>query len=170
MLILGIDPGTAITGYGLCSVESDKIKVLDYGCIRTTSKENAALRLLKVYETLEQLIREKQPQHLAVEQLFFNKNVRTALIVGQARGVVLLAAAKANIPVWEYTPLQVKQAVTGYGQATKKQVQEMVRLFLNLSELPQPDDIADALAIAICHAHSFVFKMLGRKSEGDRIL
>ncbi len=165
MLIMGIDPGTALAGYGFCSFMHRKIKVVDYGCIRTSAKELPARRLALIFDAVEELLKLRQPDHLVIEQLFFNKNVRTALSVGQARGVILLAAARAGIPTWEYTPLQVKEAVTGYGRASKKQVQDMVRLLLNLSELPRPDDVADALAVAVCHAHSLRFNSLSAEGR-----
>lgn len=154
MIILGIDPGTAITGYGVVESIGMKFKTLDYGCIRTEADIPLEKRLEKVYTGLEILIKKWSPHHVAVEQLFFNKNVRTALTVGHARGVIILAAAHHKIPVSDYTPLQVKQAVVGYGRAEKQQVQQMVKTILNLRSLPKPDDAADALAIAICHAHS----------------
>ncbi|HEY8462537.1 MAG TPA: crossover junction endodeoxyribonuclease RuvC [Bacillota bacterium] len=154
MLILGIDPGTAIMGYGLVAQEGNRLKSVGYGSVRTESGLPTATRLLKLYRSLETLLGEYQPDAVAVEELFFNKNTRTALAVGQARGVILLAAASAGVEIFEYTPLQVKQGVVGYGRADKHQIQEMVKLLLGLAELPKPDDAADALAIAICHAHS----------------
>jgi crossover junction endodeoxyribonuclease RuvC len=154
MLILGIDPGTAIMGYGLVAQQGNRLKQIDHGVIRTEATLPLAARLLKLYRGLEGLIQEYRPDAVAVEELFFNKNTRTALAVGQARGVILLAAAQAGLEIAEYTPLQVKQGVVGYGRAEKLQIQEMVKLLLCLSELPKPDDAADALAIAICHAHS----------------
>ena len=154
MIILGIDPGTAITGYGVLSQEGNHLRRIAFGAIRTKADLPVASRLFQIYQQLQQLIQEYHPEAVAVEELFFNKNVRTALAVGQARGVVLLAAAAANVTIAEYTPLQVKQAVVGYGRAEKIQVQEMVRVLLCLPEIPKPDDAADALAIAICHAHS----------------
>lgn len=155
MIILGIDPGTAITGYGIVEFIGNRFKVIDYDKILTSNDLALASRLKLIYAKLEELIYKHKPDHLAVEELFFNKNTRTALSVGHARGVVLLAGANHNIPTFEYTPLQVKQAVVGYGRAEKKQVQEMVRVILNLEKIPKPDDVADALAITICHAHSF---------------
>jgi len=154
MLILGIDPGTAIMGYGLIEKRGNHLFPLDYACWRTPAHTPMAERLLMLYKELEVYIKEKQPHFVAVEELFFNRNTTTALTVGQARGIVLLAAAQAGIPVYEYTPLQVKQAVVGYGRADKKQIQQMVKGLLGLREVPKPDDVADALAIAICHAHS----------------
>ena len=154
MIILGIDPGTAITGYGLVSHEGNHLKRITHGVIRTSPELPMATRLSRIYQGLGELMAQYQPEVVAVEELFFNKNVRTALAVGQARGVILLSAATAGLEIAEYTPLQVKQAVVGYGRAEKMQVQEMVRVLLCLSEIPKPDDAADALAIAICHAHS----------------
>ena len=154
MIILGIDPGTAITGYGVLSQDGNHLRRITFGAIRTKADQPIAARLLQLYQQLGQLIQEYHPEAIAVEELFFNKNVRTALAVGQARGVILLAAEAAGVPISEYTPLQVKQAVVGYGRAEKIQVQEMVRVLLCLPQIPKPDDAADALAIAICHAHS----------------
>ena len=153
-MILGIDPGTAITGYGLVEKQGNHLKRIAFGAILTTPETPTALRLHQIYCQLKTIIEQYRPDMMAVEQLFFNKNVRTALTVGQARGVVLLAGAEAGLDIMEYTPLQVKMAVVGYGRAEKKQVQEMVRMLLCLNEIPKPDDAADALAIAICHAHS----------------
>jgi crossover junction endodeoxyribonuclease RuvC len=154
MIILGVDPGTAISGYGLILQEGNHIKRLAYGAIRTSSELPVAKRLQLIYSELLQIISQYRPDVVAVEQLFFNKNVRTALAVGQARGVIILAAVMSGLEVVEYTPLQVKLAVVGYGRAAKNQIQEMVRVLLCLGEIPKPDDAADALAIAICHAHS----------------
>jgi len=153
MIILGVDPGTAITGYGIVHVEGNKFNSLEYGCIYTEPDINSEKRLKIIYEKICALLEQYQPEQMAVEELFFNKNIRTALSVGQARGVILLAGALKGIKVSEYTPLQVKQSVVGYGRADKQQVQQMVRVFLNLREIPKPDDAADALAVAICHAH-----------------
>jgi crossover junction endodeoxyribonuclease RuvC len=154
MLVLGIDPGTAITGYGLVKGEDDELTLVAYGAITTSSDWPLPERLQRIYRELTALIEDQQPTAVAVEELFFSKNVRTALSVGQARGVALLAAANAGLPVHEYTPLQVKQAIAGYGRATKDQVQQMVRMLLALDSVPQPDDAADAIAVAICHIHS----------------
>jgi crossover junction endodeoxyribonuclease RuvC len=154
MLILGIDPGTAITGYGLVMGEGDDLTLVAYGAITTSSDWPLPERLQRIYRELTALIEDRQPTAVAVEELFFSKNVRTALSVGQARGVALLAAANAGLPIHEYTPLQVKQAIAGYGRATKDQVQRMVRMLLGLDSVPQPDDAADAIAVAICHLHS----------------
>ena len=154
MLVLGIDPGTAITGYGLVKGEGDDLTLVAYGAITTSSDRPLPERLQRIYRELTALIEDRQPTTVAVEELFFSKNVRTALSVGQARGVALLAAANAGLPIHEYTPLQVKQAIAGYGRATKNQVQQMVRMLLALDSVPQPDDAADAIAVAICHIHS----------------
>jgi crossover junction endodeoxyribonuclease RuvC len=154
MIVLGIDPGTAITGYGLVREENGQAVALAYGAITTPSDLSLPDRLKLLQRDLAAIVEQYQPDQSAVEQLFFNKNVRTALAVGHARGVILLTLAQANIPIYEYTPLEVKQAITGHGRADKGQVQQMVTLLLNLSKIPKPDDVADALAIAICHLHS----------------
>ncbi len=154
MRILGIDPGVAIVGFGVLDYVATKLTPVQYGCITTEANSDPALRLQQIYHTTLQLIDRYEPQAMAIEKLFFNRNVTTALAVGQARGVLLLAAKERGLAIAEYTPLQVKQAIVGYGQAEKKQVQEMVRMFLRLKDIPKPDDAADALAIAICHAHS----------------
>jgi len=154
VLILGIDPGTAITGYGLVREDDKGLALVDCGVITTPSDHPLPARLQVIYQGLADVIREHRPEAAAVEELFFSRNVRTALSVGQARGVVLLALADAGLPIHEYKPLQVKQAVAGYGGADKQQVQEMVRMLLNLDHVPQPDDAADAVAVAVCHIHS----------------
>ena len=154
MLILGIDPGTAITGFGILEEKASRIKALEYGAIKTEPDLDMAQRLKYIYNEVVQLFNQYHPEVLAIESLFFNKNVKTALTVGQARGVVLVAAANCGVEVAEYTPLQVKQAVVGYGRATKCQVQEMVKILLSLAKPPSPDDVADALAVGICHVHS----------------
>jgi crossover junction endodeoxyribonuclease RuvC len=155
MVIMGIDPGFAITGYGILNYEGNKFSVLDYGMISTEASMPLPQRLLAINNKLEELIGKYNPSAVAVEELFFNKNIKTALNVGHGRGVALLAAAKSGKDVFEYTPLQVKQAVVGYGRAEKSQVQQMVKAILNLPAIPKPDDVADALAVAVCHAHSF---------------
>ncbi|MGI5891733.1 MAG: crossover junction endodeoxyribonuclease RuvC [Bacillota bacterium] len=155
MIILGIDPGTATTGYGLIKVVGNKYKLLDYGCIRTPAHTPMPKRLKMIYTAMCRLLDENKPDQLAIEQLFFNSNTTTAISVGQARGVLVLAAAQRQIPVGEYTPLQVKQSIVGYGQAEKHQVKYMVGRFLNMKEPPRSDDAADALAIAICHSHYY---------------
>ncbi len=154
MLILGIDPGTAITGYGVIAHEGNHLRRVTYGVVRTEANLPMPARLRQIHHEITAIIDQYQPAVVAVEELFFNKNVRTALSVGQSRGVILLAAESAGLEIVEYTPLQVKQSVVGYGRAEKLQVQEMVRMLLCLTEIPKPDDAADALAIAICHAHS----------------
>ncbi len=155
MLVLGIDPGTAITGYGLVQENPDgSLACLAYGAILTPANMPMPQRLIELHSQLHELILLHRPQCGAVEKLFFQRNVRTALSVGQARGVVLLCLAQAGLQVGEYTPLEVKQAVAGYGGADKNQVQMMVKALLGLDSIPKPDDAADALAIAICHAHS----------------
>ena len=154
MRVLGIDPGTAITGYGLVEEVRGDLKLVAFGVIRTPADQPLPRRLQLIYHAVSDLAEEWEPEAAAVEELFFSRNVRTAMSVGQARGVVLLALADAGLDVAEYTPLAIKQAVTGYGNADKMQVQEMVRLLLELAEVPRPDDAADALAVAICHLHS----------------
>lgn len=151
---MGIDPGTAATGYGLIKKLPDKLKIIDYGCLKTEPKFSTAERLKQIDQQLTKLIKKYKPQRIAVEDIFFFKNLKTAIKVSQARGVILARAAQPKVSVIEYTPLQIKQAVTGYGRADKKQVQKMVKMLLNLKEIPQPDDAADALATAICCAHS----------------
>jgi len=153
MKIIGIDPGTAIIGYGI--INSGKIlELIDYGCITTSINLSTAERLEKLHKELEVLIKKHKPEIVAVEDIFFFKNLKTAIKVSQARGVILLTIAQNKIPVAEFTPLQIKQAVACYGRAEKAQVQKMVKVLLNLKEIPRPDDAADALAIAICCAHS----------------
>jgi crossover junction endodeoxyribonuclease RuvC len=154
-LILGLDPGTATTGYGLVSENSEGgLQAIEYGTIQTPAGLPDPERLVSLHQRLREIILLHRPEGCAVEKLFFQKNVRTAISVGQARGVILLALAESNLTIGEYTPNEVKKAVTGYGSADKRQVQEMVRILLNLSEIPKPDDAADALAIAITHLHS----------------
>lgn len=154
VLILGVDPGLAITGYGLVDYQGHQFRPVAYGCIRTTPDQPPHLRLHQLFNGIKHLIHEQQPHCLVVEELFFNRNVSTAMMVGQARGVILLAGAEAGVSVYEYTPLQVKQAVVGYGRAEKGQVQYMIRVILNLAEIPRPDDVADALAVAVCHGQN----------------
>ena len=154
MRVLGIDPGTATTGYGVVEEVGGDLTSLAFGVIRTPAGQPLPARLQSIYRAVRALATEWQPAAAAVEELFFSSNVRTAMSVGQARGVTLLALADAGLDVAEYTPLTVKQAVTGYGNADKMQMQEMVRLLLGLAETPRPDDAADALAVAICHLHS----------------
>lgn len=155
MIILGMDPGLAILGYGVIDYQKgNQYTVLDYGCVFTKAHTPMPERLMKLADGVQALCQKFQPDAIAMEELFFNKNVTTAIAVAQARGVILQQAARYSSELYEYTPLQVKQAVVGYGRADKHQVQEMMRLQLHLAEIPQPDDAADALAIAICHANS----------------
>ncbi len=154
MKILGIDPGIAIVGFGVIEYDGFKFKTIDYGAITTPAHTPLPARLKMVYDDMNYVIEKFKPDQVAIEELFFNNNAKTAIAVGQARGVLILAAENKKIPVYEYTPLQVKQGVVGYGRADKKQVQQMVKAMLSLHEIPKPDDTADALAIAVCHAHT----------------
>ncbi len=156
MRIMGIDPGIAIVGFGFVDKAGSKLTPVQYGSIQTPANTDPAERIKDIYDAMLQLIDKYKPDAVAVEKLFFNRNVTTAFTVGQARGVILLSAVQRGLKIGEYTPLQVKQAVVGYGKAEKHQVQEMVKIFLKLKEVPKPDDVADALAVAICHAHSSV--------------
>ena len=154
-LVLGIDPGTATTGYGFVRQrEDDSLEAVAYGVITTPAKMPAHERLIQIYEEINKLLLLHRPQRCAVEKLFFQRNVTNAIAVGQARGVVMLALAQAGMEPAEYTPNEIKLAVTGYGSAGKRQVQEMVRMLLELSSIPRPDDAADALAVAITHIHT----------------
>ena len=155
MLILGIDPGYAIVGYGVIDYIGNKFKIVEYGAITTESNQNMNERFKSIHDDLNTIIERTKPEFLAIEELFFNSNQKTAINVAQARGVLLLSALNHGISVHEYTPLQVKQAVVGYGRAEKKQVQLLVKSILGLEKVPKPDDTADALAIAVCHAHSY---------------
>ena len=153
MRILGIDPGTGILGFGVIDASpGGKVVLVDGGVIRTPVKQEDSLRLNTIYDELTEIIKEHKPEVMSVEKLFFAQNVTTAMSVSQARGVVLLCGVQNNLTLFEYTPLQIKQAITGYGKADKKQMQEMVRVILGLHEVPKPDDCADALAAAICHS------------------
>ena len=161
MIFLGIDPGTAITGYGFIRENKDgNLEVVDYGVITTGSKLPLEERLLKIYKELEELILLHNPSTGAVEKVFFSTNAKTAMSVGHARGVILLVLAKNGVPLADYSPMDVKQAVVGYGIADKNQVQQMVKAILNLDDIPRPDDAADALAVAICHYHSYRYNNL----------
>jgi len=153
-IIIGIDPGIADTGYGVIEVSGSNLKCLDYGSIKTKAGNKLSLRLHKLHTELDILIKKYQPAIISVEELFFCNNAKTALIVGQARGVILLAIEQNKTPLVEFTPLQIKQAVSSFGGADKKQVQRMVKLILNLKTIPQPDDAADALAAAICASNT----------------
>lgn len=152
MRIIGIDPGTGILGFGIIEVARGKAGLVDAGVIRTPVKEDDAVRLQIIFKELTAIIKEAKPMEMSVEKLFFAQNVTTAMTVAQARGVVLLCGKQAGLAIYEYTPLQIKQALTGYGRAEKQQIQEMVRVVLQLKETPKPDDCADALAAAITHS------------------
>jgi len=154
MIILGIDPGLAIVGYGIITFERNKFTTIDYGAITTPAHTPVEDRLLKIYKDMHLLIEQYKPEDLAIEELFYNTNQKTVISVCEARGVILLSAKQKKLNINEYTPLQVKQSVVGYGRAEKIQVQTMVKNLLKLDKIPKPDDAADALAIAICHAHS----------------
>lgn len=165
MIVLGIDPGMAIVGYGVVEEKNRVLKPIDYGVITTPSTMEVPQRLITIYDAVQELITRFQPDEVAIEELFFNKNVKTAITVGHARGVAVLAAAKTGLNLYEYTPLQVKQSVVGYGRAEKSQVQQMVKALLSLEEIPRPDDAADALAVAICHIHcADMGRKYGRRS------
>ena len=155
MRILGIDPGTGILGFGVIDVDKGEPRLVDAGVIRTPVNEDDAVRLLTIYEELTEIIALNKPQVMSVEKLFFARNVTTAMTVSQARGVVLLTGMQAGMEIHEYTPMQIKQAITGYGKADKKQMQEMVRIILKLKAIPKPDDAADALAAAITYCQHF---------------
>ena len=154
MRILGIDPGYAIVGFGIIEHERNSFRTVGYGAITTKAGIELSRRLEIIYDDLNNVIQKYSPDVMAIEKLFYNTNAKTAIEVCEARGVTLLAAQKNFLPIFEYTPLQVKQSLVGYGRADKKQVQEMTKSFLNLNEIPKPDDTADALAIAVCHAHT----------------
>ncbi len=176
MRILGIDPGFAIVGYGVIDYIGGKFKIVEYGAITTEAGEEMNSRFKTIHDDLNTIIERTKPEFMAIEELFFNSNQKTAINVAQARGVLLLSALNHGVRIYEYTPLQVKQAIVGYGRADKKQVQYLTKTMLNLKEVPKPDDTADALAIAVCHAHSYNPRMarqikarpLGRAvTEGD---
>lgn len=154
MRILGIDPGYAIVGWGVVDYNNNKFSPVDYGAVLTKAGTPFEKRLEIIYDDITAIIERYKPEAMSIEKLFFNTNEKTAIDVSQARGVTLLAAVKSGIEIFEYTPLQVKQSVVGYGRAEKKQVQEMTRIILNLQKIPKPDDTADSLALAICHGHS----------------
>ncbi len=168
MRTLGIDPGTARLGFGLVD-DADEFRCVAFGVVETASSLAMPLRLVELSDAIEGLIRQHRPTALAVEQLFFARNVTTAMTVGQARGVVLLAAARAGITVAEYTPSEVKQAVAGYGKADKVQMQEMVRILLELDRVPHPDDAADALAVALCHQQTAPFLNRIANQQGSSV-
>ena len=164
MVVLGIDPGYAILGYGVLETDGVRLRALDYGVIETEQRQPFPARLEKLYMGVRELCSLYQPAHVAFEELFFARNAKTAIQVGSGRGVVLLAAQQQGVPLYEYTPMQIKLAVTGSGHADKKQVQQMVRILLKLKEVPRPDDAADALGVAICHANT-----MGPAAEEFRI-
>ncbi len=157
MIIIGIDPGYAITGFGVLEYEGNHFKLIESGSIQTKAGIPLPTRIAKIYDDMNGLIEKYKPDAIAIEELFFNRNTTTAIGVAQGRGAVLIAAAKTSTPIYEYTPLQVKQGVTGYGRADKKQVQMMVKTVLGLEKVPKLDDTTDAIAIGICHAHSHRF-------------
>lgn len=167
MIVIGIDPGTALTGYGIVEETTDgQLAAIQYGAIETSAEQTLDKRLQIIYKALSKILILHRPQTGAVEKLFFQRNVRTAMSVGQARGVAMLALAEAGVEVAEYTPMEVKQAVTGYGGADKNQVQQMVRAILSLDVAPQPDDVADALAVAICHINSSHWEKMIQANKG----
>ncbi len=154
MIILGIDPGYAIVGIGVIEYVGNKFRPIEYNAITTSASSVTSLRLLRIKEEIGGFLNKYKPDAVAIEELFFNNNAKTAIAVAQARGVLVAETAAMGIPVYEYTPLQIKQSVTGYGRAEKGQIQQMVKMLLGLNAIPKPDDAADALAVAICHAHS----------------
>ncbi|MHB0978536.1 MAG: crossover junction endodeoxyribonuclease RuvC [Thermoleophilia bacterium] len=162
--ILGIDPGTASTGYGLVAQRGNRLELVEFGVVRTSAELELHERLDLIFDGLGEIVARHRPAEVAVESLFFNVNARTAFAVGQARGVAMLACSRAGCRVYEYTPQEVKQAVVGYGKADKGQVQEMVRVLLRLAEAPRPDHAADALGIAICHAHGRTVRLRAERS------
>ncbi len=161
MVILGIDPGLATVGFGVLDYTRDKFRVIEYGAVLTAAGKKLEDRLLEVFEGISELCETYRPDAVSIEEIFFNDNQKTAITVSEARGVILLAVRKSGVPIYEYTPLQVKQAVTGYGRAEKAQIQYMVKNILKLREIPKPDDTADALAMAICHAYSQTSSLFG---------
>lgn len=163
MVILGIDPGYAIVGWGAVDYNANKFRVIDYGAVTTPAHTDFPLRLEEIYLEMDAIIKRVQPEALSMEKLFYNTNAKTVIDVAEARGVIMLTARLNRIPIYEYTPLQIKQSVTGYGRADKRQVQELTKIILNLKAIPKPDDTADALAVAICHGHSSG-SILGRLS------
>lgn len=161
MRIIGIDPGYAIVGFGVLDYNRSSFSVVEYGAITTPAEMDFNQRLCEIYSDLCYLFDKYKPEFLSIERLYFTSNQKTAIAVAQARGVTLLAAKQRGIEIFEYTPLQVKQSVTGYGKAVKKQVQDMTKRILDLNEVPKPDDTADALAMAICHAHCYNSRLSG---------
>lgn len=170
MRVLGIDPGTAIVGYGIVDYRNNKYEKIDYGCISTCKSLDLDERLLIIFNELEELIKKYQPDYIAVEELFFFKNSKTVISVGQARGVIVLAGIKNGLKVSGYTPLQVKMGVTGYGKADKKQVQEMVKRILKLEKIPKPDDAADGLSIAVTHINTLIStREITEKNDNEKV-
>jgi crossover junction endodeoxyribonuclease RuvC len=167
MKILGIDPGTVVMGYGTIESENGELALVDFGAIKVSEKSQIGERLNRLYHELLKVIQRHKPDAIAVEQPFVAKNVRTALAIGRAQAIAILAAAEKNVPAFEYTPAQIKQRVANYGASSKEQVQEMVRLLLGLEEAPQPNDAADALAVAICHAEEIHLRDLVTQ-QGER--
>lgn len=159
MRVIGIDPGYAIVGYGVLEYEKGKFYPVEYGAVTTDAHTDFQLRIKEIFLEVDRIIKRTRPEALAIEKLFYTTNQKTVMQVAQARGVILLAASLNDLPVYEYTPLQVKQSVTGYGKAVKKQVQEMTKNILRLDSIPKPDDTADALAMAICHGYSYKSKL-----------
>ncbi len=170
MLILGVDPGYAIVGFGFLRYNPPYMKPVEYGSVVTRAGVDFCQRLETIYKRTAELIEKRKPDALAIEKLYYANNAKTVIGVAEARGVILLAAVQAGLPVFEYTPLQVKKAVTGYGQAPKPQVQEMTRRLLGLKEIPKPDDTADALAIAICHAQHSGFSAIEDRVKGRNLI
>lgn len=165
MRVIGIDPGIAIMGYGIIDYNGNKYHCLEYGALTTEAGIKKNVRLKIIYDNLIEIIKSYNPDIMSIEELFFNKNAKTVITIGESRGVAILAAVNCGIDVCEYTPLQVKQSVVGYGRAEKKQVQLMVKAILNLKEIPKPDDVADALAVAMCHTNS---NLMNTKMESYR--
>lgn len=165
MRVLGFDPGTATTGYGVVEGKGNRLTHIAHGVITTPAGEHFAVRLKTIYDEVTDLIRIHAPQGIAIEELFFTKNVSTGITVAQARGVIALAAAQSGLPIGEFSPREMKSAVAGYGKADKKQVQEMVKILLNLDAVPKPDDAADALGIAICQIHAGHFKSVTQQEQ-----
>ncbi len=163
MIIMGIDPGYAITGWCILNKNNDKIILVDNGAI-LTNKKNYYIRLMEISKSVEKIIKRYKPSQASIEKIFFNKNIKTAIDVAQVRGALALILLKQRVKIFDYTPLQVKQAIVGYGQATKLQVQKMVQLLLHLTKIPTPDDVADAIAIGLCHCHSLKMNDLIRNS------
>ena len=161
MRILGIDPGVAIVGFGLIESERGAVRMLQYGAVNTAAGLPLATRLVQIEQDLTQLIQQFRPDEIAIEELFFSKNITTGIAVAHGRGVILCTAEKLGVPIYEYTPMQVKQAITGYGKAVKKQIQEMTRMMLHLESIPKPDDTADALGMAIAHCHCSRSRLMG---------